>query len=111
MVVVVLVDDGVVVVVDVDVLVVVDGVVAVEVVVVDDEVVLGVAEADAQSRWARTPTVLAPWRRFVRSTGLTEEGRFVTWSANDTTARVADTHCPESTAEETESSWVLRLED
>ncbi len=109
-VVVVLVEDGVVVVVDVDVLVVVDGVVVVEVVVVDDEV-LGVVEAVAQSRWARTPTVLAPWRRFVRSVGLTEAGRFVTWSAKDTTARVASAHCPDSTADATESSWLFRLDD
>lgn len=109
-VVVVLVDVGVVVVVEVDVLVLVDGVVVV-VVVVDDELVLGTVEVVSHSRWARTPTVLAPWRRFVRSVRLTPEGRFVTSSANDTTARVAAEHCPDSTAEETESSWLLRLDD
>ena len=110
-VVVVLVDVGVVVVVvEVDVLVLVDGVVVV-VVVVDDELVLGTVEVVSHSRWARTPTVLAPWRRFVRSVRLTPEGRFVTSSANDTTARVAAAHCPDSTADETESSWLLRLED
>jgi hypothetical protein len=96
-VVVVLVDDGVVVVVEVDVLVLVDGVVVVVVVVVDD-VVLGEVEVVSQSRWARTPTVLAPCRRFARSVRLTPEGRFVTSSAKDTTARVAAAHWPDSAA-------------
>ena len=109
-VVVVLVDDGVVVVLEVVGCVVVEGVVVVVLGVVVEELVE--SEVDAwQSRRASAATVLAPWRRFVRSVGLTVAGRFVTASANDTTACEADAHWPESTAEETASSWLFRFDD
>jgi hypothetical protein len=105
-VVVVLVEGGVVVV-EVDgVVVVVDGVVVVVVGRVVDGAVVG-----WQSRWASAPTVLAPWRRLVRSVGLTVTGRLVTASANDTTARVAAAHWPEAIALDTESRWLFRVED
>jgi hypothetical protein len=108
-VVVVLVDDGVVVVLEVVGCVVVEGVVVVVGVVVEE---LVESELVAwQLRRASAATVLAPCRRFVRSVGLTVAGRFVTASANDTTACEADAHCPESTAEETASSWLFRFDD
>jgi hypothetical protein len=110
-VVVVVVDDGVVVVLEVVGRVVVEGVVVVVVVDVVVELVVGREGVVWQSRWASTPTVLAPCSRLVRSVGLTVAGRFVTASAKDTTARVADTHWPESTAEETASSWLFRFDD
>lgn len=109
-VVVVVVDDGVVVL-DVVGRVVVDGVVVLVVLGVVVEFVVGCEVVVWQSRCASTPTVLAPCRRLVRSVGLTVAGRFVTASANDTTALVADAHWPESTAEETASSWLFRFED
>jgi hypothetical protein len=92
-VVVVLVVDGVVVL-EVVGRVVVDGDVVVVVVVVVEWVVACVLVV-WQSRCASTPTVLAPWRRFVRSVGLTVAGRAVTASAKDTTACEAATHCPD----------------
>ena len=51
--------------------------VEVVVVVVLVELVLGVVVV-RQSRWARTPTVLAPCRRFRRSRWFTVTGRFAT---------------------------------
>jgi hypothetical protein len=99
--------------VDVDVFVLLAGVVVVVVVVVFvvEVLVLGLVELVPQSRCASTPTVLAPWRRFVRSVGLTVTGRLVTVCAKAATARDATPQLPALTAEETESSWLFRLAD
>jgi hypothetical protein len=91
------------------VVVVVLGAVVVVVVeeVVDVEVV-GVV-ACRQSCCASWLTVDAPWLRLLRSVGLSVEGRFPTEFTNCAAALEAAPQFPELTAEETWSSWLLRL--
>jgi hypothetical protein len=62
-----------------------------------------------QSRAASCPTVAAPWPRFCTRVVLILGGRLATWLENARAAPVAASHLPAATAEDTESSWALRL--
>jgi hypothetical protein len=82
------------------VLVVVVGVVLVEVVLV---------AAFWQSCAASWLTVCAPWPKFATSVVLTVEGRFAIALLNERAAPAAVPQSPATTAEESVSSWLLRL--
>jgi hypothetical protein len=97
----------------VDVLVEVDVELDVELllVVVLAVVLVVVLEVVWQSCAASAATVLAPWSRLRRSVGLRVACRFATSLPKPATALLAAPHCPESTADETASSRLLRFED
>jgi hypothetical protein len=84
-----------------DVVGVLDRVVVVEVVVV---------EVVRQSMAASSPTVLAPWRRLLRSVALTDGGRFLIALLKRETAVAAAGHRLALTAEETASSLLLSFD-
>jgi hypothetical protein len=90
-------------------------VVGVEVVVGVDVAVVGVVGVVrvrvvlVQSLAASSATVLAPWLRFCESVVLIVEGRLVTALVSAADALLAAPHWWWATAEETESSWLVRL--
>jgi hypothetical protein len=103
--------DGVVVVfvgVDGVVFVGVDGVVAVDVVGV--VFVLGPVLRVWHCARASCPMVETPWVRLLRSVELTEGGRFTTAFASPLVAFETSPQFPWAIAEETASSWLLRVE-
>jgi hypothetical protein len=89
--------------------VVVLGVVVLGVVTVGVVGVVGVVIWVWQSLAARLLTVVTPCLRLFMSVELTDAGRFSTAFVNPVAAFVTAPQCPEATAAETWSSWLLRL--